>query len=257
MIAKQYLITPAAGKRIIAQSMLYIPEIIEALRSKTIVIVAGTTNGYIAEEMLRHVNQSEGFSMQHFFRGITLPSWYKRTESGRLPDESAFRGDVIIKGGVYEKNKTVFDVMNDLQKGDIVIKGANAVNIELQQAAVLIGHPQAGTTGAIMQVVIGKRVQLYIPVGLEKRLHDNINELSQMINATITEGVRYFPITGNIITELDAIQLVTGAQAKLFAAGGVGGAEGSYWILVSGSKEQIQKMDEWYTAVKNEPNFII
>ncbi|HQQ52119.1 MAG TPA: hypothetical protein PLZ29_13065, partial [Spirochaetota bacterium] len=163
----------------------------------------------------------------------------------------------IIKGGVYEKNKTVFDVMNDLQKGDIVIKGANAVNIELQQAAVLIGHPQAGTTGAIMQVVIGKRVQLYIPVGLEKRLHDNINELSQMINATITEGVRYFPITGNIITELDAIQLVTGAQAKLFAAGGVGGAEGSYWILVSGSKEQIQKMDEWYTAVKNEPNFII
>jgi hypothetical protein len=42
---EQFLITPAAGKRLIAKALAKHPAINEALASGTIVIIAGTTNG--------------------------------------------------------------------------------------------------------------------------------------------------------------------------------------------------------------------
>lgn len=256
-ITKQYILTPAAGKRLIAKAIAAMQQVQEALHNKTIVIVSGTTNGYVAEELLQNIGQGQGFSKQRFFRGITLPPKYKVSQSGRLEDGGVFTGDVVIEKGVWKKEKTLFEVVNDLQEGDIIFKGANAVNLETKQAAVLIGHPQAGTIGVIMQAVAGRRVSLYIPVGLEKRITANINELAHLINSPQTKGIRYFPITGTIITELDALHILTGTEAVVFAAGGVSGAEGAVWIAITGTEGQIQKADEVIHLVKYEPNFVL
>lgn len=70
---KSYLITPSAGKRLIAKALTSFNVIKDALKNKTIVIVAGTTNGYVAEEILSRINQLEGFSRKRFFRGLVLP----------------------------------------------------------------------------------------------------------------------------------------------------------------------------------------
>ena len=58
----QFVLTPAAGKRLIAKALALHPAILKALRSHTIVIIAGTTNGYIAEEILLALGQEESFS---------------------------------------------------------------------------------------------------------------------------------------------------------------------------------------------------
>ncbi len=208
MPTKQYALTPAASKRLIAKALCNMPEIQQALQNHTIVIVSGTTNGYVAEELLKLIGMDSEFSKQRFFRGITLPPRYTVTQSGRLEDGGTFVADVVIEKGVWKKEKSLFEVVNDLQEGDIILKGANAVNIESKQAAVLIGHPQAGTIGVIMQAVAGRRVKLIIPVGLEKRISGNINELAQLINSPETSGLRYFPISGTIITELDTINIL-------------------------------------------------
>ncbi len=49
---KQFLITPAAGKRLIGKALATHSSISDALKNGTVVIVAGTTNGYrvIGEE---------------------------------------------------------------------------------------------------------------------------------------------------------------------------------------------------------------
>ena len=52
MTLKQFLITPAAGKRLIARAVAEHPLVVRALKSGTVAIIAGTTNGYIAEEVL-------------------------------------------------------------------------------------------------------------------------------------------------------------------------------------------------------------
>lgn len=252
MVLQQFFITPQAGKRLIAKAFTYIPEILRALKNQTIVIIAGTTNGYIAEELLNHIGQGEGFSRSNFFRGITLPPNYEGNKTS-----SEFPGDVVIEKGTWLKGKTVFDVADRLDRGDIILKGANAVDIVNRKAAVMVGHPKGGTIQAILTAVIGKRTVLYIPVGLEKRVCGNIDTIASGINSPGAEGPRLMPVQGTIITELDAIRLMTGCQAELSAAGGVCGAEGGCWIAVSGSEDQVSRAADIFGSIRNEPAFTL
>ena len=103
---QQYVITPTAGKRLIGKGMAAHPAVGRALSAGTLVIVAGTTNGYVAEEVLKGLGQAEGFSRRRFFRGLTLPSARPSAGSGRLADEGGFPGDVIIRDGRWLKGQT-------------------------------------------------------------------------------------------------------------------------------------------------------
>ncbi len=57
---KQFVITPACGKRLIGKALAVHPAMLDSLKSGTVVIVAGTTNGYVAEEILMRIDQAEG-----------------------------------------------------------------------------------------------------------------------------------------------------------------------------------------------------
>lgn len=252
---KQFVITPAAGKRLIGKALAKHDVVAKALKKGSIVIVAGTTNGYVAEEILKNIGQIKAFKRDHFYRGIILPPGRPMSSRGRSYDESKFPGDVIIRQGVLEKGKTIFDVVDDLQEGDVVMKGANAVDVIQRKAAILIGHPKGGTIGATLPAVVGRRVKLIIPVGLEKRVSENIDALAARMNAPGVQGPRLWPVPGEIFTELDAIAILTGAQASLVAAGGVGEAEGSVWLMVTGKPAQEKASEALIKSVANEPAF--
>jgi hypothetical protein len=96
---------------------------------------------------------------------------------------------------------------------------------------------------------------LILPVGLEKRVYGNLDELAANMNEPGTREPRLFPVPGEIFTELDAIALLTGATAQLVAAGGVGGAEGSVWLAVSGKQAQEKAAEVLIKSVVNEPAF--
>ncbi|MGB2824209.1 MAG: hypothetical protein WBF17_24765, partial [Phycisphaerae bacterium] len=163
MRLKQFVVTPSMGKRLIGKGVAAHPAIRDVLEAGTLVIVAGTTNGYVAEEILAAVGQAEGFTRKGFRRGVTVPP-------GSKAPQVEFTGDVVLVNGVWQKGKEIFDVADDLKAGDVVLKGANALSVDMSRAAVLIGHPQAGTIGAALPAVFGRRVRLIIPVGLEKRI---------------------------------------------------------------------------------------
>ncbi len=251
----QTSITPSAGKRLIARSITRHPAIIEALVSGTIVVVAGTTNGYVAEELLTACGEDREFSRRRFFRGITLPPNYKITDSGRLSDESRFPGDIIIQKGSIIKGKTIFDVIDDLREGDVILKGANAVDLIHKQAGVLIGDTKGGTIVAALQAVVGRRAQLILPVGLEKRVATDLNTIARLLNTPGSHGARMLQVNGEVITELEAIMMLTGARAELVAAGGVCGAEGAVWLAISGTTEQEETAGKLVSEIRNEPNF--
>jgi len=250
---KQFVLTPAAGKRLIGKAVAKHPGVLAALKGGTVVVIAGTTNGYVAEELLAAIGQAQDFRKGRFFRGIILPPVRPKKEDGRLPDESGFPGDVVIREGVWQKGKTIFDVASDLKEGDVILKGANALDLERRRAAILIGHPQAGTIGASLPAYYGRRVRLIIPVGLEKRISGNLDDLALEINEPGVQGPRLLPVPGEIITELDAIARLTGAQARMIAAGGVAGAEGSVWLAVSGEPSQENDAAALLQSVAGEP----
>lgn len=252
----QYVFTPAAGKRIIGKATAAHPEINKALsKSRTIVIIAGTTNGYVAEEMLKNIEQLEGFSMNRFFRGVTLPPGKPTTGMGRLPDESQFPGDVVIVKGEWLKGKTIYDVADDLREGDIIIKGANCVDLARKKAGILIGHPKGGTITVALQAVIGRRVGLILPVGLEKRISEDIDTVAARLNSPGSTGLRLLPVQGEIITELESISILSGAKAMLVAGGGVCGAEGAAWLSVDGEAGELDMLKDYMDTIIDEPPF--
>jgi hypothetical protein len=88
------------GKRLIGKAMVVHPDIKSVLQKGTLAIIAGTTNGYIAEEVLKSIDQADGFSREGFRRGMTVAPGAK---AGR----SDFLGDVIIVDGeeIYPQEK--------------------------------------------------------------------------------------------------------------------------------------------------------
>lgn len=252
---KLFSITPAAGKRLIAKALASHPLIKDALKTKTVVIIAGTTNGYVAEEILSEIDQIEGFSRKRFFRGVVLPPGQPLTNTGRIKDEYEFPGDVVIVNGVWQKGLTIFDVVDDLRVGDIILKGANALDLPSMQAGILIGDPTGGTIGAGLQAVIGRRVRLILPVGLEKRMFMDLNKMALKLNAPGLQGSRLLPVPGEIFTEVEAIKLLSGAEAELIGGGGVNGAEGSIWLAVCGSEDQMESAEMLISSVSTEPPF--
>ena len=253
----QAVITPAAGKRLIAKAIARHTAIRTALRSGTIVIIAGTTNGYVAEELLAESGNTDRFGRQRFFRGITLPPHQKTTDAGRLPDEKGFPGDVVIQDGRWLKGKTIFDVLDTLKQGDVILKGANAVDLVRKQAGILIGHPEGGTIVAALQAVVGRRVRLILPVGLEKRVSTDLNSIAARLDAPDAVGARMLPVPGEVVTELEAFAILTGARAELVAAGGVCGAEGAVWLAITGTAEEEGSANSVLADLSGEPMFTL
>jgi hypothetical protein len=253
---KQLLLTPSAGKRLIAKALSSHPQIQNATKNGTLVIIAGTTNGYLAEEILSGLGIT-GFSKARFFRGLTLPPNKPVTKEGRLTDESQFPGDVVIVKGQWIKGKTVGDVVDSMKEGDVIVKGANALDLERKQAALLIGHSKAGTVGLTLPAVVGRRVKLFLSVGLEKRINGDLYALAAKLNEPGAGGYRLLPVPGEVFTEIEALKMLSGVESELLSAGGVNGAEGAVWLLVNGTKTQEEKAEKLVEAIASEPTFTL
>jgi len=254
---KQILLTVAMGKRLIGKALAAHPAVISALQKGTVVIVAGTTNSYVAEEILESIGRKDKFSRQRFFRGISLPPHYKTTDAGRLAGDNEFPGDVVIRDGLWQEGKTINDVAAELKEGDVIIKGANALDTVHKRAAILIGNPQGGTITVALSAVVGRRVRLLIPIGLEKRIPGDLDEIANKVNTPGNKGFRLLPVPGEVLTEIEALKLLTGAKAEMIAAGGISGAEGSVWLNIEGSPEQIQQAEKLIQSAASEPQFML
>lgn len=264
---QQQFLTVAAGKRLIAKGVLALPSVARAWESGTIVVMAGSTNGLVVEECLRKAGMEPAFVRTAFVRGVTTAPGRKIPERvGAYENASAegadgspgekktvFPGDLVIERGVPRFDQTIFEVASALKAGDVVLKGANAVQLSRNQAGILIGHPEMGTIGPILQSVLGRRVGLVLPVGLEKRVEEDINDLARLMNGPDTSGVRLLPVVGEIVTELEALRLLTDVSARLVAAGGVCGAEGGVWLALTGSADQLAEAAQLLRAIAREP----
>ncbi|MCX7911490.1 MAG: hypothetical protein N2506_00790 [Dehalococcoidales bacterium] len=254
---RQFVLTVAAGKRLIARALAASAAVKDTLRKGTLVIVAGTTGSCIAEEILELIGERNNFSRQGFYRGITLPPAYRVNAAGRLAEQAHFPGDVVIRDGTWLRGKTVNDVASELREGDIVIKGANALDLKHRRAAILVGHHEGGTIAAILPAVVGRRVRLIIAVGLEKRIDGDLDALALKVNSPGSQGMRLLPVPGEVFTELEALRLLTGVDAELLAAGGVAGAEGSIRLLISGTEAQEVAAEKLLASLAGEPPFTI
>jgi hypothetical protein len=245
---RQFILTVAESKRLIAKAVAALPEVQEAMENRTVVVATGTTNAYVLEELW-----GKKIDKRAYRSGITTPKEPEKTEKAqpeKIPDK------VFIKGKVADQYDRV-TIAPDLKKGDIYIKGANVLNYDDYMAGILIGGLDGATIGNTIGHIIGKQVQLIIPIGLEKLTYEDINELYLIASEEDYEGPRMWPIVGTIITEIEALGLLTGVDTYLYSAGGIAGAEGSVRLLVEGSDEEVKETLELIESIKGEPRYLL
>jgi len=210
----------------------------------TLAIGSGTTNGYVVEEIT-----GEKFDKKNLVTGRTLPSDYDG------PKLSYTHPDLVIRKGERLSIKAS-EALADMGPGDVYSKGANAINYERKQAAVLIGHPTGGGVGAALGTIVARRICYLHPVGLEKNVAVDLDEMAERLNQDADgKGPTLWVVPGCIFTEIEALRVLAGVEAVPVSSGGVGGAEGAIWLALFGDKAQLDKAQEVIDSVRGEPAF--
>jgi len=249
LVQAQVVLTVSESKRLIARAVTRMPIVQRALRDGTLIIAKGTTNTYVAEEIT-------GETIPHgaYLYGRTYPS-----KDGKvLPDIESI-SEVVLVRGERRRDLSLEEAVKQLEPGDVVIKGANALDYQNKTAGVLIGSSTGGTSGTIMPFVVARKAHLVIPVGLEKQASSPVIDIANKMREpveSLNDIPSMFLLTGHIVTEIEALQVLSGASAFQAACGGIGGAEGAVRLILRGTRSQVEKGLEVIEDVQGEPPFV-
>jgi hypothetical protein len=238
----QAVLTPAESKRLIAKAVVSLPEVRRALKKGIIIVGLGTTNAHVVEELL-----GKPIDRGRYVAGMITPRG-----ACVLPRERRLKSLILING--KPTDRPLDDVIKELKDTDVVIKGANAFDAH-GNAGVLLASRSGGTVGKVLGYVQARGTNLIIPVGFEKFVPGSLTELvgrTGIFKSAAATGcpVGIAIIHGKIVTEIEAVRILTGAEARVLGKGGVSGAEGSTLLLVSGTRRQIDRFMQIVGRIK-------
>lgn len=239
------VLDPSESKRLIAQAVSGLPEVKKAYADGRLAVTGGTGNAFVLEEVTGEKVLPYTYSIGMVADGLLTMSAKEDRVASRF----------FVKGEIVDMEAR--DFYKTLQKGDVVIKGANAVD-EHGNAGVLVGNETGGTIGALIGIACVRGIPLIMPVGLEK-LIPSVAEAAMgwgQLTLDYSMGLPCWltPVTtGLVVTEIQALGLLAGIRARQVAAGGVGGSEGAVVLLLEGSEERLNEAVEVIRQVKGEP----
>lgn len=242
------IFTVAESKRLIARAIPSLEPVRRALAHGTVIVCRGSTCAYVAEELTGRRLRKPSFVL-----GRVTPA---RFATDQLFDASL--PEVVLRNGQPVDGVSLADALADLQAGDVVIKGANALDYRAGLAANLIGHPAGGTMGLVLGAVHGRGAHLVIPVGLEKLVAGDLLLAVRRVEEAHTDTTlpRYWVFRGRVVTEIEALQILCGVEAVHLASGGLCGAEGAVWLRVSGTHQQVTAALRLADEIHGEPSFL-
>lgn len=239
------VLTPSESKRLIAKGVAALPEVKRALSRGRIIIARGTTNSFIAEEIL-----GEKVPRLNYAAGIVSSG-----ELRAVPEEDRLEPILIVDG--KPSKDTYRDVLHSFDAGDVFVKGANAVDPE-GNAGILVANDRGGTIGGAWPVTASRGSLLIIAVGLEKL----VPSVTEAALGTGTRRWKYcmgtrvalVPITNaHVVTEIQALEVLTGVTATHLASGGIGGSEGAVVLALDGYEEEVSAAFDLVKSIKGEP----
>ena len=225
------VLNSTTAKRLIAQGVAAHPLVSAALSQGTIIVTLGTTNGYVASELL-------GTSIDHgaFAAGVIDDRWNINARLGEATD-------LVLKDG----QQIPFDetaVLGTLTAGDVVIKGGNALD-PFGTVGVLMAAATGGTVGRYVPTAQARGVDIVIPISLAKSIHTSIADLTLEMGSrkvTLAMGIPcgMYPLAGYVVTEIEAFALLFDVHATHVCSSGIGGGLGSVSLLIEGEEANVR-----------------
>lgn len=239
--------TPSESKRLIAKAVAQSEPVKEALEKAYVIIPGGTTNGFVAQELAGLDVQPQAFTAGTSVKGVMCVTPASGRDT-RVPV-------VLYKGELVDK--TPVQAFEDFHRETVVIKGANAVDLEGNVGVATSGF-DGGTVAATIGYMTSTGMRYIFPVGLEK-LVPSVPEAAQWLGSKTIDYAMgatfgmYCLSNGVVITEMQALEILAGVDALHVASGGIGGSEGAVTLAVQGSDEAVSKAIAVAESVKGEP----
>jgi len=222
----QVLLTPWGAKYLVAKALLKKIDF-----SKRIYIAYGSLNQIFLDLL--------GFSYEEkYVAGCFANNKLNVTKN---------RPEIVI---LHNKRKIKISEF-DLKKDDYFIKGANALWYEKNKkyAAVAAADEKGGTYGNfyIKAACVGANV--IIPVTHEKLIPYFVPATQNVDLAMGSKIAMLKFFYGEVFSEIEAFKLLFDVEAKVIAAGGIEGNEGSIVFLLEG--ENLKEVVEFIEDVNN------
>jgi len=246
-IAALVTLNPSESRRLLAKAVAALPEVQNAWKNGMIIIARGVTSAYISEELFKiSVEPKAGQTIGMVVNGMTDAN----------PGSPPCTWHVIRKGKVVENADSNVEIL-DFGPDDVFIKGANAIDKE-GNAGIMTSSVKGGTWGMFTPIVTSRGSHLIIAAGLEKMV-------PSVVDACNHSGIYYYKysmglpaklvpaITGQLVTEIQALAVLAGVKAVHICSGGVGGSEGAVVLALEGDEAHVQKAFDLVKSIKGEP----
>jgi hypothetical protein len=267
MLAQVSLI-PAESKKLISKAINKMDVFQQALREGLIVLHPSSSTYFLFEEVTGRKPPTnvwvcgliapKGACVE---MGVMLGRHESSSKSEETDYDSArpnprtFPHCWILRKGEFSHQEPLGALLEEIGPNDVYVKGVNALDIE-GNVGVLWGNlAEGGTAGLVMAAQRRKGFHVIFPAGLEKLLPFSIKEAAKEAKRfeydySMGMPCGLLPCEGTVVTELRAIEILSGASAIPISGGGLGGAEGAVTLVIKGEKNQVTKAIQEVEDVK-------
>ncbi len=258
----QVSLTPTESKKLIAKAVANMEIVQNAFKNGIIALHPSSSTIFIVEELIGKFPDTEVWVC-----GIIVPKGAclsaealsshppgKRQNISRSP--ATYPHTWVIEEGKLRSGMPLGEILGRMGRDDVYIKGVNAIDSN-NTVGVLIGsRVEGGSFGLVMSAAKKKGFQVVFPAGLEKLIPIPMKKAAE--EAAQRNSLDYsmgFPCAlatynGMVVTELTALEMLTGTTATPIGAGGLGGAEGGLTMVIKGNGEQGNKAIEVIEGIK-------
>jgi len=243
-----FTLVPSESRRLIAKGVAAMKEVKDAKAHGYTIICGGTTNAYVAQEILgvNDIPPEKYTAGTSTHRLLCVTDIDKRSP---LP--------IILFNG-KKSTKSIPEALSDFHKQTIIIKGANAIDPS-GRAAVISSGFDGGTMGATLGTSVSQGLKYIVPVGLEK-LVSSVDDSCAWTGAKTIDysmgaefGMFIIP-NALIVNEIEALRILAGVDSKHVASGGIGDSAGAVVIVVEGTQDKVKKAISIIEKIKGEPS---
>ena len=260
MMRAQVSLTPTESKKLISKAVVSMEAVKRASAEGIVVMHPSSSTFFIAEQLSGERPRTPVWVCGVITpKGACMASGASKMSAAHprvtTSDPSDFTSSWVIQKGKLSTGIGLREILERMGPEDIYIKGVNALDPE-GTVGILIGNRvEGGTIGRVIAASRRKGFGLIFPVGLEKLIPIRIEEaakeaLKSQYAYSMGISCGLLPCKGTVVTELRAIEILSGASAIPIAAGGLDGAEGSITMVIKGEKEQVSKAIEYVEQSK-------
>ncbi len=243
-----FTLIPSESRRLIGKAVAQMPEVKRAQEKGYVIVNGGTTNAYVAQELLG----GDKPTPEKYTAGTNTHRLLCVTDADKRDPFP-----IIFYQG-KRSDKKLPEALTDFHPETVVIKGANAIDATGKVAVIAAGF-DGGTMGATLGTVVSQGLRYIVPVGLEKMIPD-------VEAACACTGAKTFDYTmgadfgmflipnADVVTEIEALKILADVEAKHVASGGVGESAGSVVLVIQGADENVKKAIEIMESIKGEPS---